>query len=469
MKYGRHLIVAVILLVAALLLSHPVSAKEKEEGTSAGKHHKIAVKKSGKASTRAGKKQAKSAADGKEAHRVAAQSDSSVAERESAAAHSVLGTVTEIRSWSNPDYSRVAITVDREVRFAANQIKQHRDDAYPSRIYIDLEGSRLGAGVHDLPIGDGFLKTARVGQFKADIVRVVLDVEHIKDYKVFALSDPFRIIVDVKGERPLELTKLTPVLQPAPQRLPEPVAPEIKSKPSQEKPAAPFKPGKIRRVVVDPGHGGHDPGAIGAGGTKEKDVVLAIGLKLAEKLRDELGLDVVMTRSTDVFIPLEERTAIANKVNADLFVSVHANASLNRAASGIETYYLNLAKTEKAAQVAARENNTSLEKVSLLQAILFDLMANYKLNDSAHLADEVQRALNKKMHGSYSGVKNLGVKQGPFYVLVGATMPSILVESAFISNEAEEARLKDPAFQEKTAEGIVEGIRGYIQSLDRNK
>jgi N-acetylmuramoyl-L-alanine amidase len=172
-----------------------------------------------------------------------------------------------------------------------------------------------------------------------------------------------------------------------------------------------------------------------------------------------------MTRSTDVFIELQERTAIANQVGADLFVSIHANASLNRSAAGIETYYLNLAKTEKAAQLAARENGTSLEKVSLLQAVLFDLMANYKLNDSAHLADEVQKAVYKRVSGSYSSTKNLGVKQGPFYVLVGATMPSILVESAFISNEREEARLKDPAFQEQVAEGILEGIISYIASL----
>lgn len=217
--------------------------------------------------------------------------------------------------------------------------------------------------------------------------------------------------------------------------------------------------------MVDPGHGGHDPGAVGAHGTQEKNVVLAIGLNLAEKLRDELGIDVVMTRSTDVFIPLEERTAIANKVNADLFVSIHANASLNRGASGIETYYLNLAKTEKAAQLAARENGTSLEKVSLLQAILFDLMANYKLNDSAHLAEEVQKALYRKLQGHYPSTKNLGVKQGPFYVLVGATMPSILVETAFISNEAEEERLRDSSYQERAAEGVLEGIKAYISSL----
>ncbi|HEX8960639.1 MAG TPA: N-acetylmuramoyl-L-alanine amidase, partial [Geobacteraceae bacterium] len=219
------------------------------------------------------------------------------------------------------------------------------------------------------------------------------------------------------------------------------------------------------RIVVDPGHGGHDSGAVGPDGTREKDVVLAIGLKLRGMLKEELGLDVVMTRATDIFIPLEERTAIANKVNADLFLSVHANAALNRSASGIETYYLNLAKTEKAAQLAAKENGTTLEKVSLLQAVLFDLMANYKLNDSAHLADDVQKAVYRRVSAHYPGVKNLGVKQGPFYVLVGATMPSILVETAFVSNEREEERLKDAQYQDTTAEGIMEGIRAYIASL----
>jgi N-acetylmuramoyl-L-alanine amidase len=138
---------------------------------------------------------------------------------------------------------------------------------------------------------------------------------------------------------------------------------------------------------------------------------------------------------------------------------------MNLAAAGIETYYLNLAKTEKVAQLAAKENGTSLEKVSILQAVLFDLMANYKLNDSAHLADEVQKAVYRKVGNRYSGVKNLGVKQGPFYVLVGATMPSILVETAFVSNDREETRLNDPIYQECTAEGILEGIREYIAGL----
>ncbi len=222
---------------------------------------------------------------------------------------------------------------------------------------------------------------------------------------------------------------------------------------------------RVRRIVIDPGHGGTDPGAVGPNGLKEKDVVLAIGLKLARKIREETGIEAIMTRSTDVFIPLEERTAIANKVNADLFVSIHANASLNKAASGIETYYLNLAKTDKAARVAARENNTSLAKVSLLQTILFDLMANHKINDSARMADEVQKSLHARVAKKYQGVKNLGVKQGPFYVLVGATMPSILVETAFLSNDHEAELLTDEDYQHTAAAGILDGIRSYISTL----
>ena len=358
--------------------------------------------------------------------------------------------VSELKHWSTPDYTRVAITLAKEARFEHHKL--------PSRLYIDIDGAKLRHGVKDLNIGDGLLKSVRIAQYRANIVRVVLDLDSIKEYKLFTFSEPFRIIVDVKGDRRQEISASKDIIETAkPEPAPAPV--------EKTKPATSFKPGKIRRIVIDPGHGGHDPGATSPSGTREKDIVLQIGLKLARKVREELGIDVVMTRSTDVFIELQERTAIANKVGADLFVSVHANASLNRGASGIETYYLNLAKTDKAAQLAAKENGTTLEKVSLLQAVLFDLMANYKLNDSAHLANEVQKALHKKAQTGYPTVKNLGVKQGPFYVLVGATMPSILVETAFVSNERDEQKLKDPQYQELTAEGILSGIKGYISQL----
>ena len=267
--------------------------------------------------------------------------------------------VKDMRLWSNPDYTRIAVSLDHEVQYEYHQLPANREAGVPPRLYIDLKGARIAPGVKDIPIGDGLLKTARIAQFRSDTVRVVLDMDSIRDYKVFTFSDPFRVIVDVRGERREELRKAQepalaslPVSPPAP---PAPVPiPAREERKKREMPAI----GKVRRIVVDPGHGGHDPGAIGHGGTKEKDVVLQIGLKLAKILRDELGLDVVMTRSTDVFIELQERTAIANKVGADLFVSIHANAALNRNMSGIETYYLNLAKTAKVAELAARENNT---------------------------------------------------------------------------------------------------------------
>jgi N-acetylmuramoyl-L-alanine amidase len=370
--------------------------------------------------------------------------------------------VKELRHWSNPDYTRIAITLDREARFAFHRLPQNREKNIPPRLYIDIENAKIAPGVNDIHIGDGLLKTARIGQYRPDTVRVVLDLDSMKDYKIFTFSEPFRIIIDARGERQTEISRgkeasISPL----------PATPAITPPPLEEKAKGRVRSGigKIRRIVVDPGHGGHDPGAQGVGGTREKDVVLQIALRLAHRLKDELGLDVVLTRSTDVFLELQERTAIANKVGADLFVSIHANASLNRNSSGIETYYLNLAKTEKVAQLAAKENGTSLEKVSLLQAVLFDLMANYKLNDSAQLADEVQKAVYHKVSARYTGVKNLGVKQGPFYVLVGATMPSILVETAFVSNVREEARLNDTDYQECTAEGIFDGIREYIVSL----
>jgi len=384
--------------------------------------------------------------------------------------------LTEMKHWSTPDYTRIAVTLNHEASFEKHEIAKSPGSATPSRIYFDINGAKLGAGVKELPIGDGLLKSARAAQYSADTVRVVLDVDNIKDYKIFTFADPFRIIVDVKGERQTSISALTPAIAALPSSSGESVQKEpVKPSPEQAKessvpatkvqPRAPLKSGKVRRIVVDPGHGGKDPGAVGPSGLQEKDVVLSIGLSLAKKLKNDLGVDVVMTRSTDVFIELQERTAIANQVGADLFVSIHANAALNRSASGIETYYLNLAKTEKAAQLAARENGTSLEKVSLLQAVLFDLMANYKLNDSAHLAEEVQKSLYKRISGRHPSTRNLGVKQGPFYVLVGATMPSILVESAFISNPQEEARLSDPQFLEQTAEGIVDGVHAYISSL----
>ena len=223
--------------------------------------------------------------------------------------------------------------------------------------------------------------------------------------------------------------------------------------------------GKLRRIVVDAGHGGRDPGAVGARGTREKDVVLAIAKILAKKLEKDLGCEVIMTRTGNTFLQLEERTAIANKVKADLFISIHANASTNRRARGIETYYLNFSKNAKAVEVVARENKTSLKQVGDLEMILLDLLANSKINESSRLAAEIQKSLVSRLSKHYK-VKNLGVRQGPFYVLLGATMPSVLVETGFISHRDEEKQLNNRKYQERTADAIVSAVRNYATALN---
>jgi N-acetylmuramoyl-L-alanine amidase len=369
--------------------------------------------------------------------------------------------VTEIRHWSNPDYTRISVTLDRETSYKHRMFNHSVEAKTSPHIYIDINNAGLSTVLADIPIGNDLLKSVRISKLNANRVQLEIDIEHLKKYEIFSFYDPFRIILDIHGERHAEIAEHEDNIKSRPPSADEKKTEQRKEHSNQSK----LKPNKIRRIVVDPGHGGKDPGAVGVKGTMEKDVALAIGTKLADKIRQELGIDVVMTRTTDVFIPLQERTSIANKVGADLFISIHANASPNRNTAGIESYYLNLAKTEKAAQLAAQENGTSLEKVSILQAVLFDLMANYKLNDSAHLADEVQKALYKKVNSKFHGSRNLGVKQGPFFVLVGATMPSILVETAFLSNEMEEARLSDPQYQDTTADGILKGIWSYISSL----
>jgi N-acetylmuramoyl-L-alanine amidase len=219
----------------------------------------------------------------------------------------------------------------------------------------------------------------------------------------------------------------------------------------------------VKRIVIDPGHGGHDSGAVGYyKHVLEKDVVLSIAKSLATKIRQEIGCEVIMTRSTDRFLSLEERTAIANTKNADLFISLHTNAHQDRRAYGIETYFLNLATDEDAILVAARENATSRKNISDLQTILNDLMQHAKINESSRLAAYMQRSLCKYMRGKYGKINDKGVKQAPFYVLLGAHMPSILIELSFISNKRECERLTNSDYQEHICNAMVRGIREYI-------
>ena len=222
----------------------------------------------------------------------------------------------------------------------------------------------------------------------------------------------------------------------------------------------------VRRIIIDPGHGGRDYGAPGhLKGVHEKRVVLQLGKRLAKMLRSQLNCETILTRDKDVYLSLEERTAIANTRNADLFISIHTNASPDKRAMGVETFILNLATDDEAIRVAALENATSTKNISDLDSILQDLMQNAKVSESSRLASYVQQSMLGRLRKNFHQVKSKGVKQAPFYVLLGADMPAILVETSFISNPTECKRLTTPAYQEALCQGIVSGVKRYIEEI----
>jgi N-acetylmuramoyl-L-alanine amidase len=375
------------------------------------------------------------------------------------------GTLSSIRYWSNPGYTRIVLDVSSQTKFSAHYLVPEPSKGAPPRLYVDIEKTGLAAGLNEkTTVDDGLLRQIRTGSPQSDTVRVVLDLESIGDYKVFPLSDPWRIVIDVAGDKSPELKRRDTEISSLPDSGGDAIAKVLNETPKGQKslhiPKAPAT-STLRRIVVDAGHGGKDPGAVGKSGTLEKDVTLQMAKALSKELTKQIGCEVILTRSGDVYLPLEERTAIANKVGADLFVSLHANANNNRKAYGIETYYLNFSKNDKAAAVAARENGTSIKQVSDLELILFDLMANAKINESSRLATVIQEGLVKGISKKYSNVRDLGVRQGPFYVLLGATMPSVLVETAFLSHPREEKRLKSSAYQKTAAKAIAAAIKDY--------
>ncbi len=374
-----------------------------------------------------------------------------------------LSSVTNIRHWSTPSYTRVVIDLDKPVDYKDHLLKKDTGLDKPRRLYLDIKNSIVGKDIETtIPIKDGLLKTARAGQYSPDTVRVVLDIESISGYKTFRLHDPFRIVVDVQGNNR---------------------AASGGEKKSQKRHAGKgvLKPEKfdetvslarqlgltVKKIVIDPGHGGKDPGCLFNGGIREKEIVLDLAKKLKVKIEKRLGCEVFLTRTTDIFMPLDERTAFANIKKADLFISLHVNAHKQGDVSGIETYFLNMATDKQAVLVAARENATSEKNISDLQSILNDLMLNTKITESSRLAYKVQSGMMDDIKKAYKGHKNLGVKQAPFYVLIGAEMPAILIETGFISNITERKRLLNDSYKEVLAEGIAGGIESYIKSIDQ--
>ena len=371
---------------------------------------------------------------------------------------SPLARVTELRHWSTPTYTRVVMALERPVPYDTHLLKKDPAEGKPRRLYLDLQGSRLGKKIDDKhPIGDGLLTAARAGQYSNDTVRLVLDIKHLASYKVFTLDNPFRVVVDCFGHQKKTRTASLGKKKKVPRG-------RAKEAPPAMTLAAALGLG-IKRIVIDPGHGGKDPGAIWRG-LKEKDITLDVAKRLAVQLKKRLGCKVYLTRTTDKFIPLEARTAFANTKDADLFISLHVNAAPSHRLNGVETYFLNLASDEESMRVAARENATTKRSISDLQVILNDLMLNSKINESNHLARDLHKGLLKTLRKRYK-VRDLKVKQAPFYVLIGARMPAVLVEMGFITNQTEHRRLTGSRYRSAVAEGVAKGVVDYAEYLKK--
>ena len=470
-----------------------------------------------------------------------------------------LARVTGIRHWSTPDYTRIAIDVESEVKFSSRRLDG------PARIFFDLRETKLASTLvgKSFDGDDGFLKKVRVAQFAPDRTRVVLEVDNLSDYDAFLLPNPYRLIIDIHGKngvkperdkdvgetvaedteaRPPEKPRAgddsdsspengplaantdspksvakrssaeTPVPLTRPQtrvikkvvdaedddlRLPSgkrrshstktlasnghtlavkrPVDKDFVTSDLGVREARPTASGdrsliralglKIGKIVIDPGHGGHDTGTIGPNGLEEKDLVLEVGRRLGKLLETRLGAQVVYTRKDDTFIPLETRTAIANQARADLFVSIHANSSHDPAARGVETYYLNFTSSPEALEVAARENAVSEKSIYELQDLVKKITLKEKIEESREFAGDVQQSLHSGLAVKSPAIRDRGVKKAPFIVLIGANMPSILAEISFVSNPTDEHRLATSEYRQRIAESLYRGIAKYVNGL----
>ena len=422
--------------------------------------------------------------------------------------------VTAIRTWNADDYTRVVIDLNGDVKYQSARIKS------PDRIYFDLYKAQLAKSMveKEFPVQNGFLKSVRVAQNDVGVVRLVLDVNAVEGYSAFLLPDPYRLVIDVHGnltsasdkkpatevgighlagDAPTAAGTIAPLptgkvqvaendaastekgadaaaaLSPAGKRngVKIPVVPTIAAKPMHDGDRTLTRALglKINRIVIDPGHGGHDTGTIGPGphALMEKDVCLDVALRLGKLIHKKLpGAQVVYTRTTDVFVPLEERTAIANQAKADLFISIHANASHDKYARGIETYYLNFTTSQDALETASRENAVSNASIHELQDFIKKIARNDKIEESRELASDIQTSLTGQMRLVSTEERNRGVKKAPFVVLIGADMPSVLAEISFLSNPTDENLLRRSTQKQRIAQGIFRGVEQYLSSLN---
>jgi N-acetylmuramoyl-L-alanine amidase len=360
--------------------------------------------------------------------------------------------VYDLRSYTHPTYTRIVVDIGKLREYSSAELKD------PDRIYVDIYQASLNPILHGKTVSPkcDYLKEIRIAQKTSTTVRVVaeLDMAKIDRYQVFPLFDPFRVVIDIY---PKEAAAEAPA-----EKTPQPAEPT----PSGYSLIRQLGLG-IQTVVIDPGHGGQDPGCISKKGQKEKDIVLDVALELRNLLIAGKKLNVILTRESDIFIPLENRTVIANQQKADLFISIHANAHRNKKRQGVQTFFLNFSPDPQVNEIAARENATSTKNISEMQEIIKKIVRNSKILESRDLAEKIQRNLVKWLSLKYAPVEDLGLRGGPFWVLIGGEMPSVLVEISHLSNAQEAERLKSPAYRKQVAKGIYEGILDYMRSLGK--
>ena len=361
-----------------------------------------------------------------------------------------------IRYYSYPEYTRVVLDLSGSIKIAEKVLKSGDG----GRLFFDLKNCRLSAAYpyekqSEIRIEAGNLQRIRIGKWQTQTIRVVFDFDKIGKYNRFTLTSPFRIVFDIYRQAEFVSHAQQVREQSPPANLGSPsIARQLGL--------------GVHRIVIDPGHGGKDPGTVNRLlGMQEKDVTLDVGKRLNAILNEHKELEVILTRPRDDYVPLEERAAIANSNQGDIFISIHTNSAPRREARGVESYYLNVTADPWAMEVAAQENAMSRKSMAEMRTILNQILQNSKISESKILSQFVQDSMIANLKRKYDAIDDLGVKKGPFYVLLGAEMPSALVEVSFLSNRDEARRLSAPEYRQCVAAGLYLGIINFIQSLGK--
>ena len=368
--------------------------------------------------------------------------------------------VTAIQASNSQNDARIVVLLDRAVEFDSARI------ASPDRIYFDLHKAQLSPsiGQKTVPGEAGLLQGVRAAQYGDEVVRLVLDADGAKDYSAHLLSDPHRLVIDLHSQPSASANNsLGPAAAPAS----APVVPLQAISSYDRRSSLARELGlKINRIAIDPGHGGYDTGSKGPQGLLEKDLCLDVALRLGQLIEEKIpGAEVVYTRKDDRHVSLEERTAIANAASADLFISIHANSSDFHEARGVETYYLSLATSPQSRELATRENASAQAALHDLPDLIKKITSNEKIAESKLLAVDIQNTLSERLQLVSGREKNRGVKQAPFVVLTGASMPAVLSEISFVSNASDESLLLESGQRQRVADGLYRGIAAYLGGL----